>query len=329
MRVLIVGGTGFLGYYVVRELVKRGHQVRVLALPPTPAEGLLPPQVEVRLANLDELADAEVRALLAGMEGAIFAAGADDRVIPPAPAYPFFKRANVEASARFFRLARDAGVTRGVLLSSYFAHFAQAWPALKLAEHHPYIRSRVEQEAAALHAALPSLQLAILQLPYIFGAMPGRVPLWAPLVNLVRASRVLFYPRGGTNMVAVQHVGEAIVGALERGAGGERYLVGDENLTWRAFLKRMSRQAVGRARPVITIPDALLKTTMRKVRAQHRADGKEAGLHEIEFVKLQTAETYFDPEPTRQALGYGSGGLDEALRDTVAACPPGGKTTLW
>jgi dihydroflavonol-4-reductase len=255
-----------------------------------------------------------------------FAAGADDRVVPPAPAYEFFYQHNVEACSRLFALARQAGVKRGALLSSYFAYFDRVWAELRLAEHHPYIRSRKEQEQRSLDAAMPALELVVLELPYIFGSMPGRVPLWAPLVNLVRSSRVLLYPEGGTNMIAVQHVGEAIVGAIE---GGERYLVGDENVTWPDFLRRLSRFATGKAKPVITIPTLLFRLQMKRVAAKHKAEGKEAGLDPVEFTKLQTAKLFFDPTPSRQALGYGQGGLDEALRETVAACPVGGKTTFW
>jgi len=250
-------------------------------------------------------------------------------VVPPAPAYGFFHRHNVQAGQRFFRLAREAGVHRGVLLSSYFAYFARDWPHLELTRHHPYIRSRVEQEAAALEAAMPNLQLSILQLPYIFGAMPGKVPLWAPLVNMARRYPVLLYPRGGTNMVAVQHVGQAIAGAVEQGQGGQRYLVGDENLTWVQFLGRLSRAAIGRSRPVITVPDALFRWQMARVQARHAAEGREAGLDPVAFTRLMTAETYFDPQPAQQALGFGSGGLDQAFQETAGACPPGGKTTLW
>lgn len=61
--------------------------------------------------------------------------------------------------------------------SSYFAYFDRIWPEMRLAEHHPYIRSRKGQEAQSLEAAMPDLQLCILQLPYIFGSMPGRAPL--------------------------------------------------------------------------------------------------------------------------------------------------------
>jgi nucleoside-diphosphate-sugar epimerase len=45
-KVLIIGGTGFLGYYATQELFKRGDEVTILALPPLPAQGLFPPEVK-------------------------------------------------------------------------------------------------------------------------------------------------------------------------------------------------------------------------------------------------------------------------------------------
>jgi len=329
VNVFIVGVTGFLGYHATKEFVARGHHVSGVALPPLPADGVMPSEVEIRLANLEELHDAEVEALLKGKDAVVFAAGADDRVVPKAPAYEFFRRHNVQASARFFRLARQAGVKRGVVLGSYFAYFDRIWPEMKLAEHHPYIRSRREQEEQCLQASMPDLQLCLLELPYIFGTMPGKVPLWEPLVNMVRNYRVVPYPRGGTNMIAVQHIGEAIVGAIERGQGGERYVIGDENLTWVQFLHLLSRFATGKAKPVITIPTLLYRMQMKQVLAKHTAEGYEGGLNPVEFTNLMTARTFFDPTPSRQALGYGQGGLEDALRATVAACPPGGRTTFW
>lgn len=33
MKVVMIGGTGYLGYFSVRELVKAGHQVTAIGLP--------------------------------------------------------------------------------------------------------------------------------------------------------------------------------------------------------------------------------------------------------------------------------------------------------
>lgn len=317
--VLILGGPGFIGYHATRVLQGRGYSVTAVGLPPAPEPGLFSAETHIVLKDLNALADSEVLDLLQGHSAVVFAAGADDRVTPRRPAWPFFRAANVETAQRFFALARKAGVKRGVLLSSYFAHFARTRPELELAKHHPYIRSRLEQEQACLDAALPDLELTILELPYIFGAMPGRVPLWRPLVKYLAATPLLFYTRGGTNMIAVEHVAEAICGAIERGKAGERYLIGDENLTWVEFLDRLGR-ALGRRKRVLTLPNWVVLPALAGVKLLHRLQGKEGGLDPVHLLELQSISTFFEPEPSRRALGYGSGGLDQAFAQTVEAC---------
>ncbi len=317
--VLLIGGTGFLGYHAVRELIKRGHHVTILALPPLPADDLFPSQVKIQLADLNQLSDDEVMSLLKGQDTVVYAAGADDRLTPKAPSYPFFYRHNVVATVRLLTLARKVGVKKGIVLGSYFAYFDRVWPQLQLSRHHPYIRSRVEQEAAAIEAGGKDMEVMILELPYIFGAMPGRIPLWKPLIDYIQFTPVLFYTRGGTNCITVEHVAEAIAGAVERGKGGERYLIGGENLTWVELLNHISYN-LGIAKKVITLPNWLVTTGTFFVKLGHLLQGKESGLDPLALIKLQSAMTIFDPTPSQLALGYGSDGLEEALRNTVNAC---------
>lgn len=320
MNIFILGGTGFLGYYASLELIKRGHTIRTLALPPAPADGVLPADMSVTLGDFNALTDEAVTQLMEGCEGVVFAGGVDDRVTPKAPAYEFFYRANVLSAQRFFRLARAAGAKRGVLLSSYFAHFDRIWPELHLADHHPYIRSRKEQEAAALEAAGEDLIVSILGLPYIFGQMPGKTPLWKPIVDYLHWPLPwVFYPEGGTAMVAVEQVAEAIAGALEENAVGGRYPIGSENLTWVEFLSRLGR-AAGLEKKVVTLPNGLVRIGLWVVGLWHRLQGRESGLDPVAFLELQTKETFFDPEPAQKALGFSKGDLDQAFRETVRAC---------
>ena len=69
MKTLVVGNTGFLGYYIVQTLLANGHDVTGVSL--TPASEELPdlPQVRQVLADLGQLSDEELLALLEGMEG--------------------------------------------------------------------------------------------------------------------------------------------------------------------------------------------------------------------------------------------------------------------
>ena len=314
--VLVLGGTGFIGYHATLEFLRRGYDVTAVGLPGPSAGAPLPPAVRVVLADVETMPDPELGRLLSGQWGVVYAAGVDDRCLPRAPAWDFFYAGNVRPAARFFRIARVAGARRGVLLSSYFSHFARAWPELDLADRHPYIRSRIAQEAAALEASRPDLELVILQLPYVLGAAPGARPLWAPLVRYVRAMPVVLYTGGGTNMVAVRHVAEAVAGAVESGRPGGCYVVGERNVLWRDFLSDISALA-GRRKRVVTLPRPLVSCAARAVRLAHRLRGRESGLDPVEFMSLQTARTFVDVAPSRRELGYGTGGYDDALRDTV------------
>jgi dihydroflavonol-4-reductase len=316
--VLIIGGTGFLGYHTAREFLNKGWKVTVLGLPPAPPPHLFPDVVKIVLKNIDETADNELIALLRGHTALVFAAGMDDRFTPRKPAYPKFYRANVETPVRILTLAKQAGVRRAVVLGSYFVHFDRLWPEMKLAEQHPYIRSRLEQEKAV--TSIPGMDVDVLELPYIFGSMPveGWKPLWTPLVKYIRSMKLLFYMKGGSACITAETVGQAVVGAIEHGGAGMCYPIGDENLTWTELLTCLAA-ADGRRVKVVALPDWLVKVGMAGVSVVHHLQKKEGGLNLRTFATLQTAEAFIDPEPSRRALGYQTGGLDRAFRETVGS----------
>ena len=318
-NVIVVGGTGFIGYYAVKEFIRRGHNVTVIALPPLPEENLFPKDVSIVLANIDELDDSSIKDILKGQDAIVYAAGADDRVTPKAPAYDFFYQANVQSCTRIISIAREAGIKRGAILSSYFLYFDRIWPDEKLSECHPYIRSRKEQAQQSMDAAMPALQLMILELPYVFGSMPSRTPLWKILIDYINSPYPLFYMKGGTNMIAVEPVGEAVVGAIETGRGGENYTIGDENITWVELIERIL-EIIGKKKKVIILPTFMFRFMMRIVKLQERLRGKERGLNLVKFVDVQTKNTFFDPSPAIEELGYRRGNLQKALEDTIEAC---------
>ena len=320
MRVFVVGGTGFLGWHVVRSCLERGWRATVLGLPPAPPPGLFARAVKVLTGSLDTLDDTRLRALLRGHEALVFAAGMDERSTPQRPAYPKLHKANVEDLERVMRLAADTGVTRAVVLGSYFAHFARRWPELGLAARHAYIRSRLEQQAVA--RSVPGIDGMVVQLPYVFGALPlpGWQPLWTPLVRYLRHGQTVFYTDGGSACISARVAGEAVAGAIERGKAGRCYAIGQENLEWSDLLARLAR-ADGRRVRVLTVPESMARLGLHAVHWLQRAQGKEGGLDLRRFAKLQTARLFVDPAPARRALGYALDDLDEALRATVAAVP--------
>lgn len=322
MNTFMVGGTGFLGYYTIRTLLERGHAVSTIALPPMPSEGLLPSSVPCHLGNVFELPDKDVMAMLEGKEGFMYAAGLDDRVFVDKPAYPKFREANVDQCMRLVRLARSAGVKKVVVYGSYFTYCDRLWPELKLTEKHCYIRSRDEQRSAVLAESGHGMETVVLELPYIFGTMPGRLPLWTFLLDILSGmGKTVLYPQksGGTAMVTVEQVATAAVGALERGVGGTSYPIGGLNMPWSEFIPLLL-DAMGQKARVIHIPKIIYKLGNLSIAMDHAWHGKEGGLDLIALAEIMYRDAYIDPEPSMMALGYGHDDVRAAIRKTVAAC---------
>jgi nucleoside-diphosphate-sugar epimerase len=322
MNIFMVGGTGLLGWHTIGELLARGHTVSTIALPPLPAPGLLPPEVHCTLGDIATLDDDAALRLLSGQEGLIYAAGLDDRVLLDKPAYPQFRQANVEQCLHFIQLARRAGVRKVVVFGSYFTYCDRLWPELDLCAAHCYIRSRREQLAAVLGESKDGMETVVLELPYIFGTMPGRMPLWTFLIDILRGmGRTVLYPQktGGTAMVTVHQVAQAAAGALERGEGGKAYPIGGENMPWSQFIPLLL-DGMGGGAKVVHLPKLLYKLGNLKLAHDHARHGKEGGLNLVALAEIMYREAYIDPQPAMAALGYGTDDVRAAIRQTVQRC---------
>ena len=124
-------------------------------------------------------------------------------------------------------------------------------------------------------------------------------------------------------MIAVEHIAEAIVGATERGKHGSRYLIGDENLTWKELI-RISLDAMGlKKRRIVTVPTFLMAPVGRWMKRKEKKRGKEAGLDMARFFKdIQSQYLFYDASDTAKELRYERGGVKEAIEQSVRVCYP-------
>lgn len=321
MKIFMIGGTGLLGSAGAAELIARGHPVRSLALPPVPPGSLLPPAMDLIFGNYLDLGDDDLLRAMGGCDAFVFAAGVDERVEGPPPIYDLFYRNNIAPLDRLLKLAKRTTIRRAVILGSYFTTFARQWPECRLADHHPYIRSRVEQARLALSLADDRLSVCILELPYIFGAQPGRRPVWVFLAEqLLAMPGLAFYPGGGTAMVTVRQVGQAIAGAVERGESGRQYPVGWFNLTWVEMLRIFYRHMGQPDKKIVTVPRFLFRLQTRRIMAEKRRQNLEPGLDLVTYADFMTAKTFISREISEKTLGVQDDDLDEAIGQSVRLC---------
>lgn len=324
-RVIIVGGTGLLGYHAALEFLRRGYRVSALALEDVDLEGWYPREIGVVCGDLFTMHPGQLREVMKGNDAMVYAMGPDDRVVPDAPASRFFREKLVDTSARVFDAAGKEGVSRSVLLGSYFHYFHRLMPQLGLAERHPYIQARVEQESAVLEAAGKGMDVMILELPYIFGTMPKRVPLWKEVFfdRLLKMNPV-FYPDGGSSMISVKNVAEAIAGAVEQGEHARRYAIGDQNLRWKEMFAIMFG-AIGVRRRFIHVPYWMAAIAGRIMMLRERSRSREPGLNlAYIFRDIISRDFFLESSHTAALLGYGNGDIREAIAETARACFPSG-----
>ena len=318
MKVFMIGGTGLLGSEAAKELIRRGHEVSSMALPPVPTGASLPPEMKLEFGNYMEMSDDALRRQITGCDGFVFAAGVDERVEGPPPIYEMFKKYNITALERLIRIAKESGVKHVVICGSYFSYFDKLWPKKQLSRWHPYIRSRRDQEDMALAFAEKDFDVAVLELPYIFGTQPGRKPVWVFLVKILRGmKKITLYPKGGTAMVTIRQVGQAIAGALERNKGGQCYPIGYFNLTWVEMLKIMHQYMGMPNKKIVTIPNWMFVLGVKKIVKQQKEAGMESGLNTVKFTDLQCANLFIDRSLGCDLLGCEPDNIDTAIGDSV------------
>ncbi|WP_099331666.1 NAD-dependent epimerase/dehydratase family protein [Actinomyces minihominis] len=320
-KVIVIGGTGLLGYHTTLELLSKGYEVTSLALPPLPVEDLFPEGVESLFGNLNDMSDEEILAIFKGAYAVFYAAGADERVTPPAPSSYFFYEQNVVPTQRIARLAREAGVKKFVLYGSYTARFAEEWPELGYATRNGYPRTRLLQEEVACIEGAGEMDVMTLRLPFIFGTMPGRTPLWQMFIDIVRKQpEVVVVQEGSTSSVTVGHVAQAAVGAMENGSHEGRYAINMHNLSYRDFHRIICEELDRDPAQVITVPLEAVKETMEGYDAQAASAGVEHGIHLADSAVFQSRDAVTDPAETVELLGLREESVEDAIRESIRYC---------
>lgn len=317
MKIFMIGGTGLLGSAAARKFIDDGNEIKSMALLPLPEGAPIPTEMELIPANYLDKTDDELKEMMTGCDTFVFAAGVDERVEFPAPVYEAYRKYNIEPVRRFLGLCKEVGIKHAVILGSYFAYFAKTFPDMELTKLHPYIRSRIDQEEVALSYADKDLDVAILELPYIFGTQPGRKPVWVILIEqLSNMGKNTMYPRGGTTMVTVRQVAQAICGAAYNNKGGNAYPIGYYNLTWDEFLAIVHKAMGCPDRKIIHIARWMFRMYGVHMRKVYKDKGVEGGIDPYYLADIMCMNTFIDKK-WAVSLGVTDDDIEAAIYDSV------------
>lgn len=320
MKVFMIGGTGLLGCEAATTLIKKGHQVTSVALPPLPEGAPIPEEMEIIFGDINKKTDEEIAAMMEGCECFIFAAGVDERVEFPAPVMDYYYKYNIAPLERIFPICKKVGVKRAVVLGSYFAYLQKLRPDMNLLERNPYFKSRIKQEEVCRDACDGNFSVAVLELPYIFGTQPGRKPVWTVLIEQIAFMDkwpFTMYPKGGTTMLTCRQVGQAIAGAaLKKGNGFEAIPIGMYNMTWKEFLAIVYEARGMHNRKIVGVAPWMMKMGMGGIIKDYAARGIDSGMDPLQLPYIMDINLFIDKKYCLE-LGVEEDDISTAITDSI------------
>ncbi len=250
-KTLVTGASGFIGSAVVRRLLGRGREVRCYVEPGASRQNLDGLEVEVIEGDINDRT--AVGRALEGID-VLYHLAAIYRLWLPDNALMY--EVNVEGTKTVLFAALRAGVGKVVYTSSIAAvgrpeqgDIADETTAFNLwDESNHYVRSKWLSERDALRFAREGLPLVVVNPAFPFGERDiGPTPTGRFIVDAL-AGRVPGYTDGGFNAVDVEDVAEGHILADERGRVGERYILGDHNVSYKEFFDAVTE--VGGVKPI-------------------------------------------------------------------------------
>jgi NADH dehydrogenase len=246
-RVLLLGGTGFVGRHVCERLA-RLHWAMTVATRRAAHAGHVQHLPRLTVLEADVHDEATLRQLLGGHDAVV------NLVAILHGSEAAFERAHVELPARLARACLTTGVRRLVHVSALGASPEQADSAPSR-----YLRSKSRGEAELQAAARQGLQLTVLRPSVIFGADDRFLNLFAALQRVfpvlpLAGAQARFQP------VWVEDVAQAVAHCLQDARSvGQTYELCGPSVYTLAELVQLAGRAAGVPRPIIALPGAIAR----------------------------------------------------------------------
>ncbi len=308
-RILVTGGSGFLGTHVVLQLLAAGYLVRSLQRTP-PVEGEHVPG--------SILEEETIRRAVKGCDAVFHLAG---RVSRDRRDASLLEELHVEGTRNVLSATGDRRVvyasTSGTIAVSRdrneCATEFSPYPE-KLVAGWPYYASKIRAEKLALEIA--GDRVVVLNPSLLLGPGDSRLSSTED-VKRVLEGRIPAIPGGGLNFVDVRDVAGAFVTAMEKGVPGERYLLGGVNWTLRKFLSTVAE--IGGVRITsLPAPGMLTLVTAHLSEPLFRAIGRTPPV-DVVSAGMSRAFWTFDNSKARSDLDFRPRPPEETLRDTIGA----------
>ena len=315
MKAFVTGGTGFVGANLIRLLLQQGHEVRALVRQSSCLDNLQSLDVEIVEGDLNS---SELTQQMSGCQvlfhvAAQYSLWQSDR--------DSLYRNNVLGTRNVLKCAQQAGIERTVYTSSVAAIGVKQGvadetyqsPVEKLVGD--YKKSKYYAEREAVQAVKQGQDIVIVNPSTPIGAFDLKPTPTGEIIVRFLQRKMPFYVDTGLNLIDVKDVAWGHLLALEKGRTGDRYILGNQNLTFKQLLGKLE-QITGLPAPKYTIPYPIPYSVAWLEENILAHLGKQPTIA-LDGVRMSKQKMFYDASKAVNELGLPQSDIDKALTEAV------------
>lgn len=328
--ILVTGGTGFVGSYILRQLVKNGNTVRALRRSSSPM------QLVEDIADQIEWIEGDLLDL-----GSLEDAFKDVTHVYHAAAVISFNKAdskrmkaiNVQGTANIVNFCLDFKVQKLLYVSSVAAigrsenehriNEDTKWKQSKLNSN--YGKSKFKAECEVWRGIEEGLIAAIVNPTIVLGAgfwNNGSCRLFEKVEN-----GLSYYPEGETGFVDVRDVAKASILLMNSAVSKERFVLSGTNLSFKEFIS-LTAQYLGKPAPTSKVSKQMLNILWRLEWLKSKIT-RSSPLLTKETANNSSYINQYDGSKIKEFLPFSYSPIETTVKETcdqVIACRSTGKS---
>jgi dihydroflavonol-4-reductase len=315
--ILVTGGTGFLGSYIIKELVEKKCSVRAIR-----RSHKLPAYISSEIFDKVEWVEGDILDVISleeALEGI-------DTVIHAAAIVSFTKkdreqmyRVNVEGTANVVNMALEKNVRRLIHISSVAelgrtttggsVNEEKKWEESKVNTH--YAKSKYKSELEVWRGVSEGLNGVILNPSTILGYGDWNSSSCAIFKNIYEEFK--WYTPGINGFVDVEDVARVVVSMLDNDINEQRFVVNGDNWAFKKLMDTIA-ESLGKKKPSRQTTPLLLNIAWRMEKFKSFFTRKKPLLTR-ESARVAISKTLFENDKVLKALpGFSFTPLQQTIR---------------
>ena len=319
LKVGITGGTGFVGSYIIRELLRHGyHDITAIRRQDSNNQLVADLDNKVQWQEADILDIPSIESAFRQVDIIIHAAALVS--LNDSDKWKM-KKVNIEGTRNMVNIALDRKIKKFIYLSSVAAigrsdDMRQIDEDTKWQEdalNSTYAISKRQAELEVWRGFAEGLSTIILNPTIVLGAAYWDKGSAAIIPNIIQG--VPFYPRGSTGVVDVRDVARAVAMAISSDKNGERYILNAGNLSYLQLFEKVCDIASKKV-PSFSIPSWSHSILSWMAKASSWFTGKKPIITR-NSLRISSRHFHYDGSKAARELGVSYRPIDQTIRETT------------